>query len=182
MISNAQKVDCPPLRVNSRPAVITIRVMELPLEIAERVIQPSEVRLIRPWVEHTRTLSAAGLVRPDVGELAELLVAVALNGKRAKRGQKGWDIRLADPDFYIQVKAVWHLPHRRRQNLGKIAEPFGGEIWIVEFAQDLSVETVRTLPGPPFAGSRLRVRDALSGRPAVGWEGPARRLGLSRAP
>jgi hypothetical protein len=70
------------------------------------------------------------------------------------------------------------LPHRRRQNLGSIGREFHGEIWVVEFTRELLVERVTRLPGSDYAGQRLRVRDALKGEAATGWEAPAERLGL----
>ncbi len=152
--------------------------VEFPHEIAERRIRPTEVPQIRRWIEQTRALAADGLVRPDVGELAELLVAVVLDGTRAPRGERVWDVRRPGDGSLVQVKSVWHLPHRRRQNLGDIAEGFGGDIWVVEFARDLSVRCVRTLPGAAYAGRRLRVRDSASGVPVEGWEPAAASLGL----
>jgi hypothetical protein len=152
--------------------------MELPPEIAERRIRSAEVPRIRSWIEQTRALAADGLVRPDVGELAELLVAVALGGTRAARGERVWDVRRPGDGSLVQVKSVWHLPHRQRQNVGNIAEGFAGDIWVVEFVRDLSVQGVRTLPGAAFAGRRLRVRDAASGVPVEGWEPAAVALGL----
>jgi hypothetical protein len=139
--------------------------MELPPEIAERRMRSAEVLRIRSWIEHTRALAADGLVRPEVGELAELLVAVALGGTRAPRGARVWDVRRPGDGSPIQVKSVWHLPHRQRQNLGNIAKGFAGDIWVVQFARDLSVQGMRTLPGAAFAGRRLRVRDATSAVP-----------------
>jgi hypothetical protein len=152
--------------------------VELPTEIAERRIRSAEVPQLRNWIERTRALAADGLVRPDVGELAELLVAVALRGTRAPRGERSWDVRRPGDGSLVQVKSVWHLPHRQRQNLGDIAEGFTGDIWVVEFARDLSVQCVRMLPGAAFAGRRLRVRDAASGVPVEGWEPAAAALGL----
>lgn len=102
--------------------------MELPSEIAERRIRPAEVPRIRRWIEQTRVLAADGLVGPDVGELAELLAAVALRGTRAPRGERVWDVRRPSDGSLVQVKSVWHLPHRRRQNLGDIAKGFAGDI------------------------------------------------------
>src|SRR4051794_18259131 len=98
--------------------------VELPFEIAERWIRPAEVPRIRRWIEQTRALAADGLVRPDVGELAELLAAVALDGRRAPRGERVWDVRRPGDGSLVQVKSVWHLPHRRRQSLGHIARGF----------------------------------------------------------
>jgi hypothetical protein len=152
--------------------------VELPSEIAERRIRQAEVPRIRSWIERTRALATDGLVRPDVGELAELLVAVVLRGTRAPRGERAWDVRRPGDGSLVQVKSVWHLPHRQRQNLGDIADGFTGDIWVVEFARDLSVQCVRTLPGAAFAGRRLRVRDAASGVPVEGWEPAAAALGL----
>ncbi len=150
-------------------------------EIAERWIRPAEVPPIRRWIMRTRALAADGLVRPDVGELAEILAAVAMDGTRAPRGERVWDVRRRRDGSLVQVKSVWHLPHRRRQNLGDIAEGFAGDIWVVEFERDLSVQSVRTLPGAAFAGRRLRVRDAASGVPVQGWEPAAAALGLLKA-
>lgn len=154
------------------------RLAEVPPEIAERRICSSEIPRIRDSVQKTRALAAEGLVRPDIGELAELFVTVALNGTRSKRGERSWDVRFTDECHYVQVKAAWHLPHRRSQNLGTIAQEFDGEIWVVEFARDLSVQHVRTLPGASFAGKRLRVKDAASGKLREDWEPAARQLGL----
>jgi hypothetical protein len=160
--------------------------VELPEEIAERRIRPAEILRIRDWIQRTRALAADGLVRPDVGELAELLAAVVLSGTRAPRGERVWDVRRPGDGSLVQVKSVWHLPHRRRQNLGDIAKGFSGDIWVVEFARDLSVRCVRTLPGAGFAGRRLRMRDAASGAP---WRdggqrlaGPARSARVRRRP
>ena len=155
--------------------------MESPREIAERRIRPAEVPRIRCWIERTRALAADGLVRPDVGELAEILATVALDGTRAPRSERIWDVRRPGDGSLVQVKSVWHLPHRRRQNLGDIAEGFVGDIWVVEFARHLSVQCVRTLPGAAFAGRRLRVHDAASGVPVEGWENSAGALGLLEA-
>jgi hypothetical protein len=144
-----------------------IRLMELPLEIAEHRVGQAEIPRIRAWIEQTRALSAQGLVRPDIGELAELFVAVLLDGTRARRGERGWDVRVGDQPRYFQVKSVWHLPHRRRQNLGRITRDFAGDIFVVEFARNLSIQQVRTLPGALFTGKRLRVSEARAER----WSG-----------
>ena len=155
-----------------------IRPVTLPREIAECRLSASDVPRIRVWIDRTRALAADGLVRPDIGEIAEIFVAVHLDGDRARRGEPSWDVRTADGDRYVQVKAVWHLPHRRRQYLGTIAQAFTGEIWVVEFAQDLAVQSVWQLPAAEFAGQRLRVRDAAGGTPVQGWQDAAARLGL----
>ena len=167
-----------PGHVPSSPTAVNIPAIELPPEIAERRIRSSEIPRIRDWIDRTRALAAEGLVRPDIGELAELLAAVALGGTRARRGERSWDVRLPEGHEYVQVKAVWRLPHRRRQHLGAIAQDFMGDIWVVEFARDLSVQRVRSLPGARFAGKRLRVRDAGSGTLVKGWQSAARQLGL----
>jgi excisionase family DNA binding protein len=59
---------------------VRMRDVELPPEIAERRIKASEFPRIRTWIDHTRPLAADGAVRRDVGDLAELLAAVALDG------------------------------------------------------------------------------------------------------
>jgi hypothetical protein len=168
--------------------------VELPEEIAERRIRPAEILRIRDWIQRTRALAADGLVRPDVGELAELLAAVVLSGTRAPRGERVWDVRRPGDGSLVQVKSVWHLPHRRRQNLGDIAKGFSGDIWVVEFARDLSVRSVRTLPGPcgPFrAPGSLGAGSACATLPRAprgemaasgGGAGPARSARVRRRP
>jgi hypothetical protein len=147
--------------------------LELPDEIGERRLESAEIPAVRDWIARTRRLAARGLVRPDVGELAELLVAVALDGTRARRGEKSWDVRVeSSPQRLVQVKSVWHLPHRTRQNLGDIAADFSGEIWVVP-PRPLRASC------PPVAGTGIR-RKALA-RQSRGQGRTDRRLGASGA-
>ena len=42
----------------------------------------------------------------------------------------------------VQVKSVWHLPHRSRQNLGRIAEGFAGDLGNDLVGRGLAAEAV----------------------------------------
>jgi hypothetical protein len=144
--------------------------MDIPPEIAERRVDPSEVSELREWIERTRALAATGLLRPDIGELAELLEAIAVNGTRARRGERGWDVR-RDDGGHVQVKAVWHLPHRRRQNLGRITNDFAGDIL------GRGVQSRASCAGGPRFARRPPRRQATTG-PRSRWWDPGRKPDL----
>jgi hypothetical protein len=136
----------------------------------------AEIAELRPWVLRTRQLVAQGLLRPPVGDLAEILIAWAVRGERAKLAAPGWDV--VSGGRRIQVRGLWHAGHRSRGSIGAVPK-ICDSIVAVEFDSDLTVRAAWELVDLPAAGQRLQIKYLRTRGQPFPFDGADEELGLA---
>jgi hypothetical protein len=124
----------------------------LPPAIAPHIYTAAEIARVAGWIDTTRVLTAEGLIRPPVGDIAEILVAWAVRGTRVKLAAQGWDVEAGSKR--IQVRGLWRAGHRRRGSLGAIPK-ICDSVVAVAFEPDLSVAGAWELINLPAQGTRI---------------------------
>jgi len=125
----------------------------LPPAVAPHHYTADEIVRVAAWIDRTRALTAEGLIRPPIGDIAEILITWATRGARVKPAAAGWDVETPEGNR-IQVRGLWRAGHRVRTSLGRVPK-IRDSIVGVPFEPDLSVSgawELRVLPPP---GTRL---------------------------
>lgn len=126
----------------------------LPAAVAPRRYTAADIERVARWVDLTRELTAAGLIRPNIGDIAEILVAWAVRGERGKLAARGWDVERDGEPRRIQVRGLWKPGHLHRGSLGRVPQVCDSIVG-VEFGPDLTVIGAWEVTELPPAGTRI---------------------------
>ena len=106
-----------------------------------------EDELVRAWFNATAELHRRGVKLWHAGDFAEILVAVAIGGMRARSNvQRGYDVMGSDGKRW-QVKAMVNRPGNVRSSVGWLRPETFDVLAIVYFAEDM--RSVQAWTAPP---------------------------------
>ncbi len=107
----------------------------------------SDEALVALWFHANAALHRRGAKLWHAGDLAEILVAAAIGGERAKSNvQRGYDVVGPDGERW-QVKALVNRPGNTRTSVGYLTQGTYDVLAIVLFAEDM--QSVKAWKMPP---------------------------------
>jgi len=123
----------------------------------------TDEELVEQWFRATAELHWRGFKLWHVGDFAEILVAAAIGGTRARSNvQRGYDVLGSDGRRW-QVKAMVNRPGNVRTSVGSLRPETFDVLAIVYFAEDMRSVQAWTAPAelvPDYAQSFDNVRRA----------------------
>jgi hypothetical protein len=122
----------------------------------------TDAELVARWLRTTAELHRRGVKLWHAGDLAEILVATATGGRRARSNvQHGYDVLGPDGERW-QVKAMVNRPGNVRTSVGWLRPETFDVLAIVYFAEDLrSVQAWRMAPGSSLSTHRAPTLSAV---------------------
>jgi hypothetical protein len=128
----------------------------VPGTIVSRVADEHENELVRRWFHATADLHRRGVKLWHAGDFAEILVAAAIGGTRARSNvQRGYDIEGPDGTRW-QVKAMVNRPGNVRTSVGWLRPEAFDVLAIVYFGEDMRSVQAWTAPADIVAGYSQR--------------------------